>query len=143
MTTTELVMLALLGLLLLGVISLGMRLSALRSEIEVASSRAFTDRDRISGPLYLPVMRAIANAESMAQVELSWGAREMLAIPVIETTRFNEADWEEIEKSIRTVIDAAKDEAISVGFQKRLDSLDIIRGFLKKFCNIPPFCKRR
>jgi hypothetical protein len=69
---------------------------------------------------------------------LTWGAREMLTIPVIESyERRGPVDQAILSESLRKIIEAMyKDD----GGTAVKDSQDVIRAFHKRFCSIPPFC---
>src|SRR5437763_510031 len=65
------------------------------------------DYFRYSGyPFYEPeLIFMIERAQREAQVELTWGARQMLVIPVMETIqRQGRVDWNQIDESIRDVV---------------------------------------
>lgn len=85
----------------------------------------------------------IARAESENAVELSWGAREMLVIPIIEQFQDGRPiDWREIEMSIIKILDSMREDhsAASESRIGRRNAVAVIRAFFKRFCNIPPFC---
>jgi hypothetical protein len=51
------------------------------------------------------LLSIIERAASRSEVELTWGAREMLAIPVIETIQMKgEVNWSEVEGSIEDIL---------------------------------------
>lgn len=89
-----------------------------------------------------PIYSIIAEAESVEKVVLTESAREMLAIPVME--RFEaepQVNWNAVMRSVRDIIAASKSDARSgETINGKLNSIAIIRGFFKRFCNIPPFC---
>lgn len=86
----------------------------------------------------------IASAELESQVDLTWGAREMLTIPVIETMQIRrEVNWDEVEGSIRDIVRTIAQEGERRQLPPRTrDSVSVIGGFFRRFCNIPPFCSR-
>jgi hypothetical protein len=91
-------------------------------------------------PIYV-----IINDEARAVgVKLTDGAREMLAIPVMEqyTARWKDNEWRSVRSSVHRIIDEAKRTPRHTGERTggKLNSRAIIRGFLAGFCNIPPFC---
>src|SRR2546421_11130475 len=57
-------------------------------------------------PYYEPELTLmLERAQREAQVELTWGARQMLIIPVVETIqRQGRVDWDKIEESIRDIV---------------------------------------
>ncbi len=79
-----------------------------------------------------------------ADITLTWGAREMLAIPIIETLETRaEVNWEENEASIRDIVRAMAEDGPIVGlFGRNRNSVSTIRAFWRRYCNIPPFCSR-
>lgn len=85
----------------------------------------------------------IDRAERRAGITLSWGAREMLIIPVIESIETGRHDLESVERSISDLIETAAEkhypEYLSNG---ECNSVSIIKAFHKRYCNIPPFCER-
>ncbi|HBB89137.1 MAG TPA: hypothetical protein DC047_16140 [Blastocatellia bacterium] len=86
----------------------------------------------------------IARAERQSQVELTWGAREMLAIPVIETLQLEgRVNWPQVDQSIGDIVRTMAEEGQRAQLPPRTrDSVSVIGGFFKRFCNIPPFCSR-
>jgi hypothetical protein len=88
-------------------------------------------------------MRAIVEeAEVETGVRLTWAGREMLVIPLIEVAaaggpfRYGEAS-----ASVRDVLESIRELTRSTPLHEGLrDSIDVIAGFHRRFCNIPPFC---
>jgi hypothetical protein len=96
-------------------------------------------------PFYEPDLTFILErAQREAQVELTWGARQMLIIPVMETIqRQGRVDWNQIDESIKDIVRTIGEEERRPELPGRTrDSISVIRGFWKRFCNIPPFCSR-
>jgi hypothetical protein len=92
-----------------------------------------------------PIYRIISAAESAQGVMLTYSAREILAIPVMERFEVSVTiDWEQVQSSVHQVI-AAANSGVHPGemIDKKLNAIAIIRGFHAHFCNIPPFCVRR
>jgi hypothetical protein len=76
-------------------------------------------------------------------VELSWGARELLRVPLIETyesAEFRDADL--ADHSLQLVAESLQEKprTPSEGHGQLRTSVAVIRAFAKNFCNIPPFC---
>ncbi len=85
----------------------------------------------------------IFNAERESEFQLSWGAREMLTVPIIEQLQDGRTvDWNEVEKSILKIIAAMREDRSSVpsGRRDERNAVAVIRAFFRRFCNIPPFC---
>jgi hypothetical protein len=88
-------------------------------------------------------MRAIvAEAEVETGVRLTWAGREMLVIPLIEVAAAGEPfDYGEASASIRDVLLTIREPTRSAPIRTGpRDSIDVIAGFHRRFCNIPPFC---
>ena len=84
-------------------------------------------------------------------VKLTWGAREMLTIPIVEAyERQGYVDRALVEESLRKIMATLKESTVEERASnesffedsKFRNSQDVIRAFHKRFCNIPPFCKR-
>ncbi len=92
-----------------------------------------------------PLLEIIARAERDLGVRLTWGAREMLIIPVLETLeREGSVDWHEVDSSIRVIVSTiAEHRQPEHERGKARNSISVIRGFFQRFCNIPPFCSRK
>lgn len=93
--------------------------------------------------------RIIQKIEASSEIELTWGAREMLIVPIVEIIeRDGRVNWLEVESSITKVLLAAEPSATQIERQsdisdaKERSSLSIIKGYANKFCQIPPFCRR-
>mgnify|MGYP007100036845 CR=1 FL=1 len=85
--------------------------------------------------------RSIYRAEREYDVVLTPNARLMLRLPVEESyEQTGEFDPHMVDDSIHKVIEASVES--KQGPTKRVDSISVIRGFHKRYCNIPPFCKR-
>jgi GH25 family lysozyme M1 (1,4-beta-N-acetylmuramidase) len=91
-----------------------------------------------------PLDEIISSAEAEAQVRLTWGAREMLTIPVIELVETGaEIDWRQVDSSIRDIVRTMAEENSAENLPRReRNAVSVIRGFSQRFCNIPPFCAR-
>lgn len=79
-------------------------------------------------------------------VELSWGARELLRVPLIETYESAEfRDAELADYSLQLVAESLREEprTPSEGHGRLRTSIAVIRAYAKNFCNIPPFCSGR
>lgn len=101
-------------------------------------------RDRYHGRWAFPLFEIIERAELEAGVRLSWGAREMLAIPVVETLEARgDVSWPEVDISIRDVVRTMAEERGPDDSGRTRNSVAAIRAFWRRFCNIPPFCSRR
>ena len=81
-------------------------------------------------------------AEREAGIQLTPGAQEMLAIPVIESIESEgSVDWREVEGSVSSLVRGiAEDKSIE---SRKPNSIALIKSFAKNFCNIPPFCSRK
>ena len=91
-----------------------------------------------------PLFEIIERAEFETGIRLSWGAREMLAIPVIETIEARgDVSWSEVDNSIRDVVRTMAEEQGPDESGRTRNSVAAIRAFWRRFCNIPPFCSRR
>jgi hypothetical protein len=94
-----------------------------------------------------PLREMIAVAQTEVGVTLTWGAREMLIIPIVEAFESRgQVDWNEVQGSIRILMETLAEEGQlrSLAPAERLRSaVDVIRAFYKRFCNIPPFCSRK
>ena len=89
----------------------------------------------------------IARAERESGVRLTSAARQMLALPILETIDLGErVDWDEVNSSIRDIVKTRVDEDDSSEirrFGERLRTcVAVVKGFHVNFCNIPPFCSR-
>lgn len=84
----------------------------------------------------------IKHAELKAGILLSWGAHEMLAIPILESIESEGGvDWSEVEESVNSLVSTIAAEDLSR--RKTPNSIALIWSFWKNFCNIPPFCSRK
>jgi hypothetical protein len=68
----------------------------------------------------------------------------MLTIPIMETIEsVGGVEWNEVTNSIRDLVVTIAEEQDSKYLpRKTRNSISLIRGFYKRFCNIPPFCSR-
>ena len=78
--------------------------------------------------------------------DLSWGAKELLRIPIIEA--FESAEFhnaETTDESLRLVAESLREEphSRSEGHGRLRTSIAVIRAYAENFCNIPPFCSGR
>lgn len=93
----------------------------------------------------LPISDIISSAEDESNVRLTWAARQMLTLPVIESLeRGDDLSWGEVNDSVRSIVRTIAEEP-SPGDERTRErsSKSIIRGFHRRYCNIPPFCSRR
>jgi len=91
-----------------------------------------------------PLFEIIERAERSAGIRLTWGARQMLVIPVIETIEARgDVSWPEVDTSIRDVVLTMAEERVTDEAGRTRNSVAAIRAFWRRFCNIPPFCSRR
>jgi hypothetical protein len=93
---------------------------------------------------YSDLQYLVSDLERREHVQFSWGAREMLIVPLLESydPRGPGLDRDQAQESIRLIIESLK-EGRDSDTPRKLNSIDIIRGFFKSFCKIPPFCSRR
>jgi hypothetical protein len=83
----------------------------------------------------------IDSAQRQTGVTLTPGAKQMLAIPVAESPYGTSLD--QTRTSIVDIIEAAREESGRLSSRSELriiNSVDLIAGFHRRFCNIPPFC---
>jgi hypothetical protein len=90
----------------------------------------------------------IRRAEEDSGVTLTFGARQMLIIPVYEVIDSGRTiDWEQVNSSVRLIVQTAAEEVAPRGtasFGERIrNSVAVIAAFSRRFCNIPPFCAPR
>ena len=87
----------------------------------------------------------IDGAERRSQIKLTWGARQMLIIPVVETIELEgRVNWEEVQRSIDDIVRTmAEAPDVSLRPGRLASSVVVIQSFFQRFCNIPPFCSRR
>jgi|ERR1700730_8951784 len=92
-----------------------------------------------------PIYRIISRVEKRLDTKLTDGAREMLAIPVLERLEAGQrVSWREVEGSIFEIVAAIRSSPDHDEITKgKFNAIAIVRGFWEKFCNIPPFCKER
>ena len=99
---------------------------------------------------YGRLKQAIREKESQTNLHLSWGAKAMLIVPIVEAQQASDSiDWEETQESLDLVFNSLREqekddlpsneEAIA---RSQRSSISIIKAFWKNFCNIPPFCAR-
>lgn len=109
----------------------------------IIKRRPFWKRDI---DIILELEGIIDDAEEQAGIFLTWGAREMLIIPIIEKIKLYDShiDLIEIKKSITDIVNTIKEYDGGKYFhsKRKRDSISVIWGFHKRFCNIPPFCSR-
>lgn len=86
------------------------------------------------------VRQSIRRSEMDSRITLTKGGRQMLTIPAIEIFELT-GDWNPglVSESIAKIVDAAKSSGLGTRLQS---SLDVIRGYAKTYCRIPPFCGR-
>jgi hypothetical protein len=87
--------------------------------------------------------RIASIAKAPDAVELSWGAREMLRVPLIETYESAEfRDAELADRSLRLVAESLREKprTPSEGHGQLRTSIAVIRAYAESFCKIPPFC---
>lgn len=108
---------------------------------------------------YDDAYRFVIKMEDEIGVKLSYEAKQILILPLLEVFRMNEnrrgaigysedfmSDW---RNSVEKLIVNVKDEPAKIdrfendsGIRKR-SSISVIKAFANKFCNIPPFCGER
>jgi hypothetical protein len=96
------------------------------------------------GPRY-PLWDIIDRAADDAGIVLTWGAREMLSIPVAEILEMrDDVNWGEVNESVQAIVRTMAEESQPQQLRapRTRDSVAVIRGFSRRFCNIPPFCSR-
>lgn len=86
----------------------------------------------------------ISRAEREFGTRLSWAAREMLIIPVIEALELDDDfSYSTVNSSIRDIVQTISNEAPSSDRRLRPRAVDVVHAFWMRFCNIPPFCNRK
>jgi len=87
----------------------------------------------------------IDDAARANNITLTWAARQMLAIPVFESLeRGEDVGLRQVAESIMDVVSTMAEEPSPPDANgRRRTSQSVIRGFYRRFCNIPPFCSRR
>lgn len=87
------------------------------------------------------LLKIINKAEREFHIKLSWGAREMLTIPVVESIiTGRESNWKNVEKSVFKILSKASEDSLNIGGIGTIDAISIIRAFHECYCSIPPFC---
>lgn len=91
------------------------------------------------------VKARIRRFESLSwNLKLTKGAKEMLRIPVIETTSLNGTfDASETSESVDRILETMRIQDPSQIHSRNRTSVDVIRSLHQNFCNIPPFCSGR
>jgi len=120
--------------------------SASRREAAYSVARVLRgERYASEMPYGLPLDDFIRDAEIQAGVRLTWHARQLLILPVVESyERGEDVSLAQIDESIRDIVKTiAKDPSPDDGPGRSRSSRSVIRGFHRRFCNIPPFCSRR
>lgn len=87
----------------------------------------------------------ITSISREANIKLTWGARDMLSVPILERLEKKETvDWQQVRQSIMQVLQTSVETELNpeLRMTRRVDSVSVIRGFYHRFCNIPPFCSR-
>jgi hypothetical protein len=89
--------------------------------------------------------RIIKRAEHNTGVTLTPAARDMLTIPVVEVhesgLKIAESEyWNEVQSSVEDLLKAIANQKDK---RQTHNSISVIRAFVERFCNIPPFCSRR
>jgi hypothetical protein len=95
-------------------------------------------------PYVFRIQEIIEAAELQFEIKLTWAARQMLVIPVVEAFELDkEVNWSDVSSSVSTIVAATAENRNDEPHQRRhLDSVAIIRAFHNRYCNIPPFCSR-
>lgn len=94
-------------------------------------------------PVY-ELWEIIDAAERRSQVTLTWGARQMLIIPVVETIELRgRVDWREVQLSIDDIVRTMAEGDVPLPSGRLASSVSVIHAFFSRFCSIPPFCSRR
>lgn len=135
----------LLGLLILIALGLGYAIFQWIEFRRTYGFRPFWENVRHYRFAQLPLQQIIEHAQDAAGIRLTWGAREMLTIPILEYIELKgRVDWEEVDNSIRDLMRTmAEDQSSQHLPGNSRNSIALIRGFHKRFCNIPPFCSRK
>ena len=83
-------------------------------------------------------------AERKSDIKLTWAARQLLVIPVVEAFELDkEVNWDDVSSSVSKVVATTTEDRNDKPSQRKpSDSVAIIRAFHKRYCNIPPFCSR-
>lgn len=74
---------------------------------------------------------------------LTWAAKEMLRVPIIEAYEtYGYRNAEEADRSVSRIVNSMREEPNSSreGYGPLRNSLSVIRAYAENFCNIPPFC---
>ena len=91
------------------------------------------------------VRRIIRDAERENRIELTWAAREMLIVPIMEQVEERGGiSLGQASESIQDLLREMKDydgETLTDRHGAK-NAVAVIRAFFKRFCNIPPFCSR-
>ena len=120
------------------------------NDLRLAENSARVLTDRVAEPRTIDLNDHRAEAKSIirvsvkaAGVKLSAGGRQMLTIPLVESYQLGQ-EWNrnEIRSSIEKIIGSLQTEEKSEHLPEK-SSIDVIRGFSKNYCNIPPFCRRK
>lgn len=127
--------------------SLGHEMLTVRGEFErirEASTQAASPEKELSKAAHRFARERISRVvKTPGAVELSWGARELLRVPLIETYESaGYRDTERADESLRLVAESLREQPStpSEGQGRKRTSIAVIRAFANNFCNIPPFC---
>lgn len=95
-------------------------------------------------PTGMPVEQSIRDAEARSGIRLTWHARQMLMIPLVESIELGEdLPFGMIDESIQSIIATiAREPSFEDRHRRSRGARSVIRGFHRRFCNIPPFCDR-
>ena len=92
---------------------------------------------------YGSLVEVVRDAEREIGIELTWAARDLLLIPIVEQiTEGREVDIRQVRSSIRSILEAIREDDSGHLRSERgsRNALAVIKGFFKRFCSIPPFC---
>jgi hypothetical protein len=92
---------------------------------------------------YGDLVEVLRAAERETGVPLTWAARDVLMIPIIEQLMDGrEVDMNQVRSSVRSILEAIREDHSGHLTSDRgsRNALAVIKGFFKRFCSIPPFC---
>lgn len=86
----------------------------------------------------------IADCEYEVGIRLTPQAKEMIMIPVLEQLEAGSAiNWDDVRSSVLSLVVVIIEEPVrGEKIKGKWSALAMIRAFWRRFCNIPPFCRR-
>jgi len=92
-----------------------------------------------------PLDEMIRQAEIRNDIHLTWTARQLILLPIVEgLDQGEDVGFAQLAESIDAVVATTRHEPSS---DERTESSrgakSVIKAFHRRFCNIPPFCSRR